>query len=138
MATSTEGIVFQANFKTHGQTLLNIYATNGAEFGELLDVYADFIPKIVAVEQALNAASTVAHVVPVAPAAQQGGAATPPVAPPAAGPDVAADAEHLCDHGQPMKFIPPGISKSTGRPYKGFYACAQPRGMQCDKKVWLN
>ena len=27
----------------------------------------------------------------------------------------------------PLKFIPPGISKKTGKPYQGFEACAVPR-----------
>lgn len=39
-----------------------------------------------------------------------------------------------CDHGQSMKLVPPGISKKTGKPYPGFYACANPdRNSQCGK-----
>lgn len=40
----------------------------------------------------------------------------------------------LCDHGQPMKLVPAGVSKKTGKPYPGFYACANPdRNSQCKK-----
>lgn len=33
-------------------------------------------------------------------------------------------AGHVCGCGQPMKFVPGGISKKTGNPYPGFYSCA--------------
>jgi hypothetical protein len=36
-----------------------------------------------------------------------------------------------------MRLVPAGISKSSGKPYKAFYACAQPRGMQCNTKITL-
>jgi hypothetical protein len=129
VATSTEGIAYQANFKTGAGSLLNIYATNGAEFAELLVGFEEFIAPIVAIESALTGASNVARAVPVAPAYQQ-----PPTAP-APQPTPGADAVHLCDHQQPMKLIPAGISKASGKPYKAFWACTQPRGMQCDAKV---
>ena len=41
----------------------------------------------------------------------------------------------MCDHGQPMKLVPAGVSKSTGKPYRGFYACAAPREQQCGKRI---
>lgn len=41
----------------------------------------------------------------------------------------------LCDHGQPMKLVPAGISKASGKPYPAFWACAQARGQQCAKKT---
>jgi hypothetical protein len=34
-----------------------------------------------------------------------------------------------------MKYIAAGISKSTGKPYKAFYACNAPRGQQCNSRV---
>jgi hypothetical protein len=40
-----------------------------------------------------------------------------------------------CDHGQPMKLIPAGVSKSTGNPFRAFYACAAPREVQCKKRI---
>ena len=122
MATSVEGIVYQANFKTKAGTLLNIYATNGGEFGELLDAFEQHVAKIAAIESLLGAASTVASVAPVAPPSQQP-AAPAPSAPVGDG--------HLCEHGEPAKLIPAGVSKATGKPYRAFYACARGRDEQC-------
>lgn len=131
MATSTEGVAFQANFKTPAGTLLNIYAENGQEFSDLLDAFPDFIAKIAAIEGTLTGASAVAQHVPVAPPAQQ----PPAYAPQAPAYPQPAGGEHLCEHGQPMKLIPAGIAKASGKPYKAFYACAQPRGQQCNSRV---
>jgi len=40
--------------------------------------------------------------------------------------------QHICAHGQPMKFVPPGVSKRTNAPYPGFFACAvSQRGEKC-------
>jgi hypothetical protein len=67
---------------------------------------------------------------------------TPPA--PAPTPEPATDswgvpapaATPLCDHGQPMKLVPAGVSKKTGKPYKAFYCCASPdREQQCKKTV---
>jgi len=42
----------------------------------------------------------------------------------------------LCDHGQPMKLVPAGVSKRTGKPFKAFYCCANPdQAQQCKKTV---
>lgn len=124
--------VIQMNFKV-GTDLHNLYATNGAEAAELLDFFeTDLLPRLASVSQKAAAVAVVANAIPVAPAATQ----TPPAAatPPAAESDAGA---HICDHGQPMRLVPAGISKATGKPYRGFYACNQPRGMQCDKKVTI-
>ena len=37
--------------------------------------------------------------------------------------------------GGPMRHVPAGIAKSTGRPYKAFYACPKPQGQACQNKV---
>lgn len=123
--SATQGIAYQANFKTPAGTLLNIYAENGGDFADQLDAFPEFLAKIVAIESQIVPASTVAQHVPMAAPAQQ-----PPQ--PAAAP--AAD-EHLCNCGIPMRFVQAGVSKATGKPYRAFYACAQPRGQQCDKKI---
>lgn len=128
MAASVEGVVYQANFKTNAGTLLNVYATNGGEFGELLDALDTHIGKIAAIESLLTAASNVARNAPVASPAQQPTAPAAPAAP-------AASADHLCACGQPAKLIPAGVSKASGKPYRAFYACAQPRGQQCDFRL---
>lgn len=89
---------------------------------------------------ALQAAAPIAN--PVQPVGW-GGPPPPanvPVAQPAAGgwgPPVAAGPPPgevpLCPgHNQPAKFVQGGISKTTGKPYSGFYACAAPdRDQQC-------
>lgn len=129
--SAPQGVAYQANFKTPNGTLLNIYAENGADFDEQLEAFADFIPKIVAIESAIVPASTVAANIPVAPPAQQ---PRPTPATPQAGAAAATD-EHTCDCGLPMRFVPAGVSKASGKPYRAFYACSQPRGQQCDKKI---
>ena len=66
-----------------------------------------------------------------APAADPWGAAAP------AAPELTGPAP-MCDHGQPMKLVPAGISKKTGQPYKAFYVCAAPQNaQQCQKTVRL-
>lgn len=124
--SATQGIAYQANFKTPAGTLLNIYAENGGDFADQLDAFPEFLSKIVAIESQIVPASTVAQHVPIAPPAQQ----PPQPAAPAAPTD-----EHLCNCGIPMRFVPAGVSKASGKPYRAFYACSQPRGQQCDKKI---
>lgn len=139
--TAPSSTVVQINVKTPAGTLFNIYATNVAEAKEITEaVIEDLVNSVAALEQAFAAASTVASHAPVAPrqpvsaeavagpAAQDGN----PAAQPGGG---APEGTHLCEHGEPMKFIPPGISKA-GKPYKGFYACARDRASQCNKKIW--
>lgn len=65
---------------------------------------------------------------PPAPAADPW--ASTPVAPPA--PAAVPQEAPLCDHGQPRKFVPAGISKKTNQPYSAFWACNHPdRNQQC-------
>lgn len=126
--SAPDSTVIQFNFKTPNGGLHNIYATSVPEAVELLDAFRDeLVGAIFDVEQKINAAYSVAYTTTSVTPQPQAAAATPPAAAPAG--------EHLCDHGVPMKLIPAGISKATGKPYKAFYACAQPRGQQCDKKV---
>jgi hypothetical protein len=35
-----------------------------------------------------------------------------------------------CVHGE-KKWVPPGTSSRTGKPYNGFWACPAPKGQQC-------
>lgn len=122
----------QFNFKTPNGGLHNIYATTVPEAIELLDAFRDeLVGAIFDVEQKINAAYTVAHTPapqPSQPAPQAAPQGYPQQAAPAGG-------EHLCEHGQPMRLVPAGIAKATGKPYKAFYACAQPRGQQCNSRV---
>lgn len=128
--TAPADTVFQVNFKTPAGSLLNIYASNGGELDELLEAFEGFIPKITAIESLLTGASNVARTVPVAPPTQQATATAAPAAAPAP-----AGNEVLCEHGQPAKLIAAGVSKATGKPYRAFYACAQPREAQCNFRL---
>ena len=68
---------------------------------------------------------------PVAPA--QFAPVTPPAAPVAPVPPTGAGAPAApnCVHG-PMKLVPGGVSKKTGKPYNAFWACQWPdRDTQC-------
>lgn len=132
-----ETTVYQASFKTPAGTLLNIYATTGPEFSELLDAFDEYVAKIAAVESSLSQASAVAQRVPLAPAPQQPAQPAPQQAPPAQawGAPAEQPAGHLCDHGEPMRLVPAGVSKGTGKPYPAFYACARPRAESCGKTV---
>jgi len=116
--------VFQFNFKDPQGNLHNIYATNGEEAVELLDAFqANILSKVFEVQTAIQAVTAVA-----APARPAAPATSPSVATPPA-PD--GDAP-LCEHGVPAKLVPAGIAKATGKPYRAFYACAQPRATQCN------
>lgn len=118
---------YQFNFKLADGSLHNIYAANGSEAIELLGFFeTDILPALTSVAQKIGGASVVAASIPVAPAATQTVTAPPPAATPDAG------SAPLCAHGQPAKLIQGGISKSTGKPYRAFYACNQPRNAQCD------
>ena len=129
--SAPESTAYQVNYKTPSGALLNIYASNAEELGEMLEAFEGLIPKIVAAEGLLVGAGNVAKSGAVAPPTQQ--TAEPFAAPSPAAAPAQADGP-LCDHGEPMKFIPPGISKA-GKPYRGFSACARPREPQCDKKI---
>lgn len=133
---ANESTVFQFNVK-QGDWLHNVYASNGQEALELLDFFSEqIVPKLTALHQQVNGAAAVAQAVQVAPVAQQNVVAPPTVTtPPFAQAPQAQPAAHLCEHGQPMRLVPAGVSKATGKPYGAFYACAQPRGQQCQARV---
>ncbi len=56
-----------------------------------------------------------------------GGATNQVASAPASGP--------VCKHGEPAKLVPAGVSKSSGKPYRAFYACQRPQGQQCDYRA---
>jgi hypothetical protein len=129
---------FQINLKTPGGTLLNIRAWTEQELDIYIDALQLRVPDIQALEQAVNTGSSTNAAVanlqaaglnpqPVAAPAHNY-APTPPAPAPAVG------ASPNCDHGTPMRFVPAGISKA-GKPYKSFYACAQPRESACSAKA---
>lgn len=128
--SAPDSTVFQANFKV-GNDLFNVYASNGSEMEELLDFFQEsLLPKITAINSATSGAAAVAAAIPVAPSATQtfaNAAMAQPQAP---------VGQVMCDCGVPAKRIEAGVSKATGRPYKAFYACANPdRQQQCQFKA---
>jgi hypothetical protein len=123
--------VIQMNFKTMHGGLFNIYATSVAEAKELTQAFREeLVQEIHDTEAVLMAASAMA-----ATSAPTVGAAPPQQAAPAA-PSAGFPS---CDaHGQPMRLVPAGISKKTGKPYKAFYSCAQPQATSCGQTKYMD
>ena len=114
-------------------------------WGELAEGMGTLIESVTLAVGASNAAGLVASAPSNAPGGFDSNPWTPtttaaPPAPAAADPWAAqaAGPAPVCDHGQPMKQIPAGISKKTGEPYRAFYVCAAPqKAQQCQKTVRL-
>jgi hypothetical protein len=140
MSERPEGTKFQANFKTKSGTLLNIYASDAIDFDNALNILAEYGAVIASVEQSLHAIGTIAEAMPLAPVAAQTPAvhvSQVPAATPVGSPfgnsfQSAPNADVVCGHNEPAKFIGAGVSKKTGKPYKAFYACAYPQAQACD------
>ena len=118
MATSTEGVAFQANFKTPMGTLLNVYAHNQAEFAQYFNDMSTFIGSIVEIEALINGANIVRHT----PAPSENVAPAPlkvvTSQPEATG--------HTCQHGA----MSLRSGEKNGKPWSGWF-CTGPRGQQC-------
>jgi hypothetical protein len=134
---STTEAAIQINFKTKRDgMLINLRANDAIELDGLLDALSQRLSTLIDLESTVEAmAQPPAPAVPAAIAAAFPGAqvvAQPPVAgyKPAGGPQP----QCTCGAG-PMRLVPAGIAKATGRPYKGFYACPQPQGQACQNKV---
>ena len=152
--------LLQASLKTPGGALINARGIDKDQLAVSLAAISELTPLILAMEQALLAGGAVASALPLAPkqpAAPQGW--NPPAAPPQAPPQQqgwgaqlappqqwgaqrpsapaaqqAPQGGVVCNHGTAAKWVEPGISKSSGRPYKGFYACAMGRDQDCGFK----
>lgn len=121
---------FQVNFKTPAGTLVNVYADSVGEACVILEEYMSVgYPLIQAAEAITTGGIVAASPAPVQQPVQQ----TAPVQAAAGWSPAAAGVAPNCDHGEPMRHVPAGISK-TGKPYKAFYACARPRGEACNAK----
>ena len=124
----SENSPIQINFKTKRDgMLINLRATDGAELDLLLDQITQRIAALVDLEKTTEAMATVKDAFPQ----------SQPVNPSAPKPVAVAPAgspECACGSGA-MRFVPAGIAKSTGRPYKAFYACPKPQGQACQHKV---
>jgi hypothetical protein len=122
IVSANDNTVFQINLKTPAQSLINIYADGVIQLDEAIEALNERVPAIVALEQSFGAVSVVAKAVGMAPPAEQR-AVQVSVTPQAS--------NVMCECGIPAKLVPGGISKTSGKPYKAFYACAQPREAQC-------
>ena len=131
---------FQINLKTPGGTLLNIRAWTEQELDIAIDALKLRAPDIKELEDVINASGQVNNAIANLQAAGLNPTPVAPPAPPAhnyaPAPVAAAPAtgSPVCSHGTPMRFVPAGISKA-GKPYKSFYACAQPRESACNDKA---
>lgn len=123
--------VAQLNIKV-GNDLVNLYADNVFELGELIDalIESGFAQKYHDLHSTLTAVNAVA-VTQHAPAALAA-VPTQQVAAPPVSTVPMAGAGPICEHGRPAKKIASGISKASGKPYGAFYACNEERGQQCN------
>jgi hypothetical protein len=122
----SENSPIQINFKTKKDgMLINLRATDGAELDLLLDQLSQRLAALVDLEKTVEGMATVKDAFPNSTSSS---APRPVAAAPAGAPDCA------CGGGG-MRFVPAGIAKSTGRPYKAFYACPKPQGQACQHKV---
>jgi hypothetical protein len=120
---------YQINFKTPKGSLINLRAWSELEFDQGMDALLTRINTVNDIELAIDAICTVnggglkvASVTTMNPAPVVTGGAPQ------------ADNAPLCEHQQPMRYVPAGISKA-GKPYKGFYACSMPREQACKAKA---
>jgi hypothetical protein len=128
--------LYQVNVKTPKGTLLNIRATSDAELDAALDGLTLRIAAIADLESSIDAICAVSNaglapqVVNHTPVA----AVAPSYPAPAGYKPMVGTPDCTCGGG-PMRHVPAGIAKATGRPYKGFYACPKPQGQACQNKV---
>lgn len=136
----SENSAIQINWKTKRDgMLINLRANTAEELDVLIDGITTRLAALVDLEQttesmnsngkAVEAVQSVfpnAQVVPPAPAPAHNYAPTPPA--PATGAP-----QCTCGAGD-MRFVPAGISKSTGKPYRSFYACPRPQAQACKNR----
>lgn len=147
---TTTDVPFRAtmNIDIAGQKVL--LTAGGDTMFEFNSRWAELAEEASTLIESFNLLAAAANVAPIAAGSSAPGAApvaapvaapspwgtpapAPAPAPVQAAPAPAANAP-MCDHGQPMKLVPAGVSKKTGKPYPGFYACNNPsRDSQCSK-----
>jgi hypothetical protein len=135
---STTEAAIQINFKTKRDgMLINLRANDAIELDGLLDALSQRLATLIDLETTVE--SMAQPSAPISPAATIAAAfpnAQVVSQPPVAGYKPAGAGAPQCTCGAgPMRLVPAGIAKSTGRPYKGFYACPQPQGQACQNKV---
>jgi hypothetical protein len=125
----SENSAIQINFKTKKDgMLINLRAQDGAELDLLLDAVSQRLAALVDLEKTVEGMAVVKDAFPQSTVVGTTAVPRPVQTAPAGAPDCACG-------GGPMRFVPAGIAKSTGRPYKAFYACPKPQGQACQNKV---
>ena len=121
----------QINFKTKKDgMLINLRANDAIELDGLLDAITQRMSALIDLEQTVESMATPTQQAAIAAVTQ----AFPNAAPVAGYKPAGAIPECTCGSG-PMRLVPAGIAKATGRPYKGLYACPKPQGQACNNKV---
>jgi hypothetical protein len=136
--SNTDNTPIQINWKTKKDgMLINLRASSGAELDLLIDELSQRLATLVDLEattesmaRTAGASNTVQDSFPGAQVINQGA-----VQRPAPTPTVAGQAPECACGGGPMRFVAAGISKSTGKPYRAFYACPKPQGQACSHKA---
>lgn len=136
--SNMENAPIQINWKTKKDgMLINLRAASGAELDLLIDELSQRLAALIDLEattesmaRATGATNTVQDSFPGAQVVNQGA-----VQRPAPTPSVAGQAPECACGGGPMRFVAAGISKSTGKPYRAFYACPKPQGQACSHKA---
>lgn len=146
---ANESAAIQINFKTKRDgMLINLRANDAIELDSLIDGLTQRLAALIDLEQTVETmagntpapAQAPAQVIAAAFPGAQVVSETPNWASAPAAPAVAGYApsrpvpECTCGGGA-MRHVPAGIAKSTGRPYKAFYACPKPQGQACQNKV---
>lgn len=129
----------QINFKTKKEgMLINLRATDGLHLDALLADITERLATLVDLEQTAETMAlpsptqVIQNAFPNSQVVQPG--AVPRQAPQASAPATGGAPDCACGAG-PMRFVAAGISKSTGKPYRAFYACPQPQGQACSHKA---
>ena len=121
----------QINFKTKKDgMLINLRANDGAELDLLMTQISERLAALVDLEKTVEGMAVVKNAFPNAQVIS-----STPNTPTSAAPTGAPVCDGGACGGAPMRFVPAGIAKATGRPYKAFYACPLPQGQACNKKV---
>jgi hypothetical protein len=122
----------QINFKTKKDgMLINLRANDAIELDGLLDSLTQRLAALIDLEQTVETMAAPAQSQAMATITQ----AFPNATPVAGYKPTGAGAPECTCGGGPMRLVPAGIAKATGRPYKGFYACPKPQGQACQNKV---
>ena len=136
--SNMENAPIQINWKTKKDgMLINLRAATGAELDLLIDELSQRLAALVDLEattesmaRAAGVTNTIQEAFPGSTVVNQGA-----VQRPAPTPSVPGQAPECACGGGPMRFVAAGISKSTGKPYRAFYACPKPQGQACNHKA---